>query len=580
MIWLLAIRGKEKGRRFKLTPQQSLTIGRDASNVIRLSDDEVSRQHAVIKFDEDKIHIEDLHSSNGTFVNGVAVDTCELTKGDHLRIGQTFFLLTADPVEIGFFESGLPTQQPASSTHTDSEDLAQLSSVDVHDSDHWVSSVKSDLQFMYGAAIATVHASEVEQMLEKILDLVFDWINVERGCICLWDSKSRKYKSRAIRYRTEESQDVELRIGKSIITYVRDRKEGILTFNAPRKDPVGKGDRGLIEGVQEAICAPISGRATMLGFIYADRLCHEPEADPVEPQFNEDHLKLIVAIGHQVAVNIENAEYYSALVEGERLTAVGRTLATLSHHIKNILQSIHGGTHLIEDGLKSEKLETIKMGWNIVKRNQQHMANLVMDMVSFSKPSHPHRKWHDLNKSVETSIRIATEEAAKSKIKIHWAANPQVVRVCFDRSMIERAIENVLRHMLEAAGEDVEGNILIQLISNPGIVRIVIKDDFQNLNTTEIKELFEPFAMETPTEVHGIGLAVTQKILREHDGVVSAKRRSSKGISVELTLPNLELDADDSTGNFNVGLPNSRDRAQDRDTEQDKPRDRSGSQPQ
>ena len=412
----------------------------------------------------------------------IQVDTIELHKGDHLRIGQTSFLLTADSGELGFLGQGLKRPPTALTNDSLFEVSDQLSAVDSLKSGKWVSSVNSDLQFMYGAAIATGHASEVDQMLEKILDLIFDWIHVERGCIYLWDSKSKKYKSRATRYGTSESKNVELRIGRSAVKYVRDRKEGILTFNSPDDDRGDENGSILMDGVQEAICAPISGRDSMLGFIYADRLCNVLDAEPVTPQFNEDHLKLIVAIGHQVAVFIENAEYYSALVEGERLTAVGRTLATMSHHIKNILQSINGGTHLIEDGLKSDNLEVIKLGWDIVKRNQRNMSNLVMDMVTFSKPSHPHRKLHDLNKTIESSIRHVTGDADKSKVQIHWAANSEVESVYYDRSLIGRAIECVLRHVLDAAGDGKEGNVLVQLKSIPGLVKIIVKDDYQVLS--------------------------------------------------------------------------------------------------
>ncbi len=454
----------------------------------------------------------------------------------------------------------------------ESSDLGQVLSAEKQDSDKWVSSVKGNLQFMYGAAIATGHASEVDQMLEEILDLIFDWINVERGCIYLLDRQSKKYRPRASRYRTTESKKVELRIGKSVIKYVRDRKEGVLTFNSPEVvDREDGSDSILMDGVQEAICAPISGRATTLGFIYADRLCHHEDVELGQPQFNEDHLKLIVAIGHQVAVSIENAEYYSALMEGERLTAVGRTLAALSHDIKNILQSINGGTHLIEDGLKSDNLEVIKLGWNIVKRNQQHMSNLVMDMVSFSKPAYPHRKFQDLNTTIESVIGNVTGDSEKSKVKIHWKANPDVASVYFDRAMIGRAIENVLRHILDAAGESSEGNILIQLMTKPGNVCVVIKDDFQVVSTAEIDRLFEPFAFESEDHVHGIELAVTQKILREHDGGIAVSKRSKRGVSFSMWLPIVNLDVDDSTGTFNVGLPNKQEKPHD------EPQDTTGS---
>ena len=74
-------------------------------------------------------------------------------------------------------------------------------------------------------------------------------------------------------------------------------------------------------------------------------------------KFTEEHLKLMIAIAHQAALAVEDTRYYSAMVQAERLAAVGQTIATLSHHIKNILQGIRGGSYLIEMGLAAARRE-------------------------------------------------------------------------------------------------------------------------------------------------------------------------------------------------------------------------------
>ena len=122
----------------------------------------------------------------------------------------------------------------------------------------------------------------------------------------------------------------------------------------------------------------------------------------------------------------------------------------------------------------------------------------------------------------------------------------------FDSALIGRAIENVLTHIFDAARNGDGGNILIQLTREPGNVRIVINDDFQVLSDSKLAGLFEPFAYEGEHEVHGIGLAVTQKILREHDGDIAVSRLSKQGIRFVLWLPVPEPDDDHTTGTFNA----------------------------
>src|SRR5207342_701614 len=106
-------------------------------------------------------------------------------------------------------------------------------------------------------------------------------------------------------------------------------------------------------------------------------------------RFSQDHLMLMVAIGHQAGLAIENTLFYQAKLQAERLAAMGQTIATLSHHIKNILQGIRGGSYLIEEGLKEEDNDVVRRGWRIVEKNQERISNLVMDMLTFSKDREP-----------------------------------------------------------------------------------------------------------------------------------------------------------------------------------------------
>ena len=98
---------------------------------------------------------------------------------------------------------------------------------------------------------------------------------------------------------------------------------------------------------------------------------------------------LMVAIGHQAGLAIENTMLYEAKLQAERLAAVGQTIATLSHHIKNILQGIRGGSYLIDMGLNDKDDAIVRRGWGIVEKNQAKIYNLVMDMLSYSKDREP-----------------------------------------------------------------------------------------------------------------------------------------------------------------------------------------------
>ena len=133
-----------------------------------------------------------------------------------------------------------------------------------------------------------------------------------------------------------------------------EHNEGVLTSDAREDDRWDPAASIVQMGVREAICVPMQGRYDVVGVIYIDTSILAPQqcsSTAAPTRFTDDHLKLMIAIAHQAALAVEDTRYYSAMVQAERLAAVGQTIATLSHHIKNILQGIRGGSYLIEMGL-------------------------------------------------------------------------------------------------------------------------------------------------------------------------------------------------------------------------------------
>ena len=90
---VLVIRnGGFEGMRYELAAAETL-IGRNPNTDITLLDEGISREHALVVFDEEAatFTIEDLQSTNGTRVNGKRVRSAQLSPGDEIQIGHTRF---------------------------------------------------------------------------------------------------------------------------------------------------------------------------------------------------------------------------------------------------------------------------------------------------------------------------------------------------------------------------------------------------------------------------------------------------------------------------------------------------------
>ena len=550
MPTLFVIRGADQGSRFELNGP-TIRLGRDASNTLQVHDSEVSRHHAEIRCVDDDYTISDLNSSNGTFVNGQRVRQHTLVSGDQVQLGGTLMLYTGPAEEsqedlAKIVSIGAPAEQDDRSRIVRS--LTQEEGSRVFDlqaeipQNSWLARVRSNLQVMYRTALAVSHTLDIDQLLQRIMELIFEWVEADRGCIMLMDPVGKTLLPKVRRTREGVRADERITISKTILDYVIERNEGVLTSDArqdDRWDPAGS----IVQmGVREAICVPMQGRYDVVGAIYIDTSTSAQQLlrQGVANKFTEDHLKLMIAIGHQAALAVEDTRYYSAMVQAERLAAIGQTIATLSHHIKNILQGIRGGSYLIEMGLKDHDDEITRKGWNIVERNQNRISALVMDMLTFSKEREPDLIVANLNEVVADVIELARVRAAEVQVDLQWQPADPMPDLVFDPEGVHRAVLNVVTNAIDAVSDrQTPGRVRVaaEHLTEQKTVRVTVDDNGPGIPADQTEHLFSPFVSSKKSRGTGLGLPVSQKIVQEHGGQITVESEPSRGCRFTLELP-------------------------------------------
>jgi len=89
--YLIVLAGMSRGQMFKLDSARSV-IGRGSEVAVKISDEGISREHAVVHITDGKVTVEDLGSTNGTFCNGVRITNRALGDGDKIMLGSTTIL--------------------------------------------------------------------------------------------------------------------------------------------------------------------------------------------------------------------------------------------------------------------------------------------------------------------------------------------------------------------------------------------------------------------------------------------------------------------------------------------------------
>jgi len=288
-----------------------------------------------------------------------------------------------------------------------------------------------------------------------------------------------------MQYRDPNEKNEKFKISRSIAEHVDENNIGVLSSDILKSEALKKSNSVLNSGISEVLCVPIRGRDFGLGLIYIDRLI---SSGTYEQKFNQDHLKLMHVIAHQAATAIENDEYYGALLKKERMLAVGETAEKLSHRIKNILQSINGGTHLVENGLAENSVENVKQGWEIVKRNQDRMSKLVQEMLMVNKDYFPQRTDNNINQLVSNLVDEHQVKANPLGIEIELKFNHEQPIVNVDADGINTAVGYVIGEAVKNS-RGVEGaQVKIALVTSHDLVEIFVRSAEADIEDEEDRD--------------------------------------------------------------------------------------------
>lgn len=541
---LLIVQGPDQGNRFPLDVPQ-LLLGRSTQCDVRVNDSEASRRHARLTLQNDQWSIADMGSSNGTYVNGHAIKEQPLQQGDQIQIGRTILL----------FDSGVSSVDP--SVH----DRIRLIQDRIQDQSRIVGKASRPTEQLVsentaniigpqtGASLNALYRiteeivrpmTSLDDSLQRILDLTLTTIGADRGCMLVTNSRTDLIEPRIISRHPQAEVDERMPISTSIIEYVIRQGQGVRTSDASHDSRFDGGRSILQSGIREAMCVPMQGRYELMGVMYVDI---SSRLDPVRPhitsRFNDGLLNLLQAIGRQAAMAIEGNRYQLALVESERLSAMGQTIATMSHHIKNILQGVRGGGYLVDMGLEQHSEETVSKGWGIVNRNLDRIYNLVMDMLQFSKERQPEPKPTDLNALIHEVCELMAPRAEEAGVQLELQLDPALPVSLFDDEGMHRALLNIVTNAIDA----VNGEEHPQAVIRSGLDRdqeqlwVEIEDNGPGVPQEELPKLFHLFASTKGSRGTGLGLSVSRKILTEHGGDITVENCPERGARFRLFWP-------------------------------------------
>ncbi len=311
-----------------------VVIGRSPECQIVLRDFGISRMHAKIVVGEEGVRILDLKSKNGTQVNGVPVVEAPLNDGDRILVGKSELTFGNALESKVVLDEAKPLSEEAGTIIRSVGELSKLLTgvsapvvpgerkpappVDVQE----IEKSNRILKVLTNIAKTLIAVRPVEEVLQQVMDIVFEHMPADRGFLMLADeSGSGRLVPMVVKHRSSGSGEGKITVSKTIADKVMKEHVSILTSDAMVDPRFGAGDSIRFHGIRSAMCAPLWNQDQVIGIVHVD-------SPMLTNCFNVNDLDMLTALANYAALAVERARLNQKIVaEEKKRERLGRFLS-------------------------------------------------------------------------------------------------------------------------------------------------------------------------------------------------------------------------------------------------------------
>ena len=307
-------------------------IGRESNNDIVLIHSSLSRIHAELEITGSQATLKDLGSLNHTYVNEIKINQCNLNEGDLIRYGGVTFKFawkineeeTKGPQTSSEVQSDINRKSRAEnlsilgklSPENTRTQLAELishppnnlkqsrSAINLRHQDNHSEAVDK-LKILLEVSKELSVPQELDQLLEKILTLLFEIMNVDRGGILLVDSQTNQLQQKAVKFRQGILETSNF-YSATITDFVYQKGEAVLAADAANDMRFNESQSILQQSIHASMCVPLKPKDEVLGVLYVDNLS-------LSHAYNLEDLEFLTGLANQAAIAIDNAKLYEQI---------------------------------------------------------------------------------------------------------------------------------------------------------------------------------------------------------------------------------------------------------------------------
>ena len=225
-------------------------------------------------------------------------------------------------------------------------------------------------------------------------------------------------------------------------------------------------------------------------------------------------------------------------VAAERHAARGDAARWVVHEIKNPLFPIRLSIENMQRAYQGRDTrptmfdEIFVQCTDIVIEEVDRLQRLVDEFDQFARMPPPKRELSDLNQIVQNVVNLYAESVENIQIKANL--DPNLPPLSLDSEQITQALGNLIKNAIEAMPDGGALNVLTQSVSERQI-QIKIQDTGIGMSPETLAQIFEPYYTTKDTGT-GLGMAIVQRIINDHDGEIFVETEEGIGTTVSIEL--------------------------------------------
>jgi signal transduction histidine kinase len=231
-------------------------------------------------------------------------------------------------------------------------------------------------------------------------------------------------------------------------------------------------------------------------------------------------------------------ELEQQLIMSGRLVSLGEVTASMAHEFNNPLGIIMG---FVEDMLSSaDPADPNYRALQIIDEESKRCRQIVRDLMEYARPRSTEFCSTSIADIIEKTLQLVENRLYKQKVSVEKTLEPDLPAIQADSPQLEQVLVNLYLNAIDAMPEGGRLMVKARMAQSDGMAQvamITVADTGFGIAETDLPKIFQPFFTAKKRRGMGLGLPISQRIVKNHGGRIEVESQPGKGSVFKIYLP-------------------------------------------